>query len=143
MIIVIIIVDIIIKGQKERKKRKKKSYVQRQRFIDKYKAKYASIINTSNNNSSNNNNLIDSASPTVGTAAAVANISNTNTIDITFGDNESGMRLLSCTDVSTFQATWKDIVCTSYGYETFMNHLEKEFSIENLLFISEYMQINK
>ena len=32
---------------------------------------------------------------------------------------------------------WVDIVCTSFGYESLMNHLEKEFSIENLLFVSE------
>ena len=32
---------------------------------------------------------------------------------------------------------WSQIVCTSLGYESFMNHLETEFSIENLLFVTE------
>ena len=32
---------------------------------------------------------------------------------------------------------WQFIVCTNYGFESLMNHLEKEFSIENLLFVSE------
>ena len=32
---------------------------------------------------------------------------------------------------------WSQVVSTSYGYELFINHLEKEFSVENLLFITE------
>ena len=36
-----------------------------------------------------------------------------------------------------FGSHWYDIVCTVYGYESLMAHLEREFSIENLLFISE------
>ena len=33
--------------------------------------------------------------------------------------------------------SWRSIVCTQFGYESLMNHLAKEFAIENLLFISE------
>ena len=36
---------------------------------------------------------------------------------------------------------WSEIVSTSFGYQLFMDHLELEFSIENLLFITEYIQI--
>ena len=32
---------------------------------------------------------------------------------------------------------WSKIIVTSFGYESFMKHLEKELSIENLLFITE------
>ena len=32
---------------------------------------------------------------------------------------------------------WSQVVSTSMGYELFMNHLEKEFSVETLLFITE------
>ena len=32
---------------------------------------------------------------------------------------------------------WSQIVCTALGYESFMNHLETEFSLENLLFVTE------
>ena len=32
---------------------------------------------------------------------------------------------------------WSKIVITPFGYESFMNHLGREFAIENLLFISE------
>lgn len=38
-------------------------------------------------------------------------------------------------------ARWYDIVSTAMGYQSFMNHLETEFSIENLLFVTEYIQI--
>eukprot|EP01084_Bolivina_argentea_P029153 54110_1 len=38
---------------------------------------------------------------------------------------------------------WKDSICTKEQYESFANFLEKEFSIENLLFITEYMQLKK
>ena len=37
----------------------------------------------------------------------------------------------------TFGNYWTDIVCSQYGYESFMQHLLEEFSIENLLFCSE------
>lgn len=36
-----------------------------------------------------------------------------------------------------FGNLWSDIVCTPFGYESLMNHLKNELSIENLLFISE------
>ena len=36
-----------------------------------------------------------------------------------------------------FGYRWQDIVCTKFGFESFMHHLEKELSIENLLFVSE------
>ena len=36
---------------------------------------------------------------------------------------------------------WTDIVSTVYGYTSLMNHLESEYSIENLLYLTEYMQI--
>ena len=36
---------------------------------------------------------------------------------------------------------WNDIVTTPFGYSSFMNHLELEWSLENLLFITEYIQI--
>lgn len=32
---------------------------------------------------------------------------------------------------------WSQVVITSQGYEMFINHLESEFSVENLLFITE------
>ena len=39
--------------------------------------------------------------------------------------------------ISNCGRSWTNIVCTLYGYESFMKHLETEFAIENLLFISE------
>ena len=36
-----------------------------------------------------------------------------------------------------FGHSWTDIVCTQFGYESFMDHVMHEFSLENLLFISE------
>ena len=36
---------------------------------------------------------------------------------------------------------WMEIVSTTVGYQSFMNHLETEFSVENLLFLTEYIQI--
>ena len=47
---------------------------------------------------------------------------------------------------SKFGNNWQDIVCTGVGYDALMNHLEKEFAIENLLFISEvciYINVTK
>ena len=32
---------------------------------------------------------------------------------------------------------WSQVVSTSIGYELFINHLESEFSVENMLFITE------
>ena len=36
---------------------------------------------------------------------------------------------------------WREIVTTRDGYQLFMNHLQSEFSGENLLFITEYVQV--
>ena len=36
---------------------------------------------------------------------------------------------------------WSIVVSSSYGYELFINHLEREYSIENLLFLTEYLQL--
>ena len=57
-------------------------------------------------------------------------------------DHSSSSRSISAAQQSdsrleTIGEHWSDIVCTPYGYEAFMNHLETEFSIENLLFITE------
>ena len=35
----------------------------------------------------------------------------------------------------------KYVVKTTQGYEEFINHLESEFSVENLLFLTEYLQL--
>ena len=36
---------------------------------------------------------------------------------------------------------WSQVVSSAYGYELFINHLEREYSCENLLFLTEYLQI--
>ena len=36
---------------------------------------------------------------------------------------------------------WIDIVVTTFGYESFINFLETEFAVENLVFITEYVQV--
>ena len=36
---------------------------------------------------------------------------------------------------------WSEVVGDSENYQKFINHLESEFSVENLLFITEYIQI--
>ena len=36
---------------------------------------------------------------------------------------------------------WSQAVTSPYIYEKFMNHLETEFSVENLLFVTEYVQM--
>eukprot|EP01084_Bolivina_argentea_P176430 305318_1 len=38
---------------------------------------------------------------------------------------------------------WEKIVVTREGYECFATFLEKEFSIENILFITEYVLVKK
>lgn len=38
---------------------------------------------------------------------------------------------------SGFGRSWANVVCTPFGYQSFMNHLEKEFAIESLLLVSE------
>ena len=43
-------------------------------------------------------------------------------------------------DISNMQH-WSQAVASELGYELFMNHLQSEFSIENALFITEYVQI--
>ena len=42
-----------------------------------------------------------------------------------------------------FNYSWKNIVSVYDGYVAFMNHLGKELSMENLLFIQEYVQIKQ
>eukprot|EP01084_Bolivina_argentea_P029151 54108_1 len=39
--------------------------------------------------------------------------------------------------------SWSKIVATKEGYESFANFLEREFSIENILFVTEYIQLKK
>ena len=39
--------------------------------------------------------------------------------------------------LDNFGSKWSDVVCTLFGYESLIQHLQKEFSIENLLFITE------
>eukprot|EP01084_Bolivina_argentea_P177548 307013_1 len=41
------------------------------------------------------------------------------------------------------QLSWNQSIVTTEGYESFANFLEKEFSIENLLFVSEYVQLKQ
>ena len=36
---------------------------------------------------------------------------------------------------------WSDIVSTPFGYQLFINHCESEFNVENLLFLTEYVQV--
>lgn len=36
---------------------------------------------------------------------------------------------------------WNNFVSTSVGYEAFINHLEQEFALENLAFVTEYAQV--
>ena len=35
------------------------------------------------------------------------------------------------------RSSWAKIIVTEYGYESFMSHLEREFSVENCLFVTE------
>ena len=37
--------------------------------------------------------------------------------------------------------SWQELVSSKQGYESFMNFLEKELSTENLLFLTEYVQL--
>merc|ERR1719361_1501602 len=41
----------------------------------------------------------------------------------------------------TQRVSWKKIIESDDGYEQFANFLEKEFSCENILFITEYVQL--
>ena len=50
---------------------------------------------------------------------------------------ETPMVLISDKEKFYLECTWQDIVSTYEGFEGFMQHLEIEFSTENLLFIQE------
>ena len=60
---------------------------------------------------------------------AMNNNSNTNTSESTV----NGRKRQS--------TSWSKCMSSPYIYEKFMNHLSREFSVENLLFITEYIQI--
>eukprot|EP01084_Bolivina_argentea_P023890 44616_1 len=45
------------------------------------------------------------------------------------------------TDKEQLKIRWEQLVTTKDGYESFMGFLEKELSTENLLFITEYVQL--
>lgn len=62
--------------------------------------------------------------------------SSQNTSDGGGGGSSTSSKVFAFENVKT-KFYWTDIVCTDYGYESLMNHLTTEFSIENLLFISE------
>ena len=44
-------------------------------------------------------------------------------------------------NINNQEKSWQQTVSRNNGYELFMNHLETEFSVENLLFLTEYIQI--
>ena len=52
-------------------------------------------------------------------------------------DSDSNKSLRVHSRGQNFGDRWYDIVCSQFGYESFMHHLQKEFSVENLLFITE------
>ena len=54
-------------------------------------------------------------------------------------DSEKDLDIRSKTlsSLSGVNYRWSDIVCTQFGFESLMDHLEKEFSVETLLFIFE------
>ena len=64
------------------------------------------------------------------------------TIDINTSDDKDLNESLILNMGGMDQITWKDIVCISEGYEAVMNHLEKEFSMETLLFVHEVCTAN-
>ena len=45
------------------------------------------------------------------------------------------------TNINSTRIGWKKIISTYDGYEALMNYLAKEFAMENLLFLQEYIQI--
>eukprot|EP01083_Nonionella_stella_P013611 38284_1 len=49
--------------------------------------------------------------------------------------------MLEDTITQELQRDWKDIVNTKEGYEAFADFLQSEWSVENLLFVTEYMQL--
>ena len=52
-----------------------------------------------------------------------------------FNDNNSS--IIEFKNTIKFMQHWSQVVSTSMGYELFINHLEKEFNVETLLFITE------
>ena len=56
-------------------------------------------------------------------------------------DTRNNRGYSSAAGAVSFGSNWFDVVCTGFGYESLMTHLESEFSIENLLLITEYMQV--
>ena len=60
------------------------------------------------------------------------------TLELTQGATSNGSKSRSgSSNGSSFGSRWSDIVCCQLGYESLVNHLAKEFSIENALFITE------
>eukprot|EP01083_Nonionella_stella_P115148 341060_1 len=47
------------------------------------------------------------------------------------------------TKTDELQVSWQELVSTKEGYESFIAFLGKEFSTENLLFITEYVQLKE
>ena len=80
--------------------------------------------NTNNNNNINNGNT---------RPRSVLSISSTSSSSLQTEDKNETM-LANIAD-------WSKLVTTALGYEQFINHLESEFSVENLLLITEYMQV--
>ena len=61
-----------------------------------------------------------------------------SSIDIPYtSTNTSRTSTVSIINMSKKRLRWNDIVTTPMGYEAFMNHLETEFSNENLMMVTE------
>ena len=124
----------------------------------------SSVTSGGNKDNHNNNKTSDKndGGSTVGSTGDSSGGSTGNDIDnhrtISFHDLPALSTAISSTSVSRFNSSgnvnvmsrsptlttsamfgtrWQHIVCIPFGYEALMLHLETEFAIENLLFISE------
>ena len=81
-----------------------------------------------------------------GTIGTVPSLSTVSEISI-ISSNSSNSKINANVHVNNVKRSntreygWIDIVPSYDGFEAFMNHLASEFSMENLLFIQEYVQI--
>ena len=91
--------------------------------------------NNNNKNDKNNNKLVINTKTTYSKTPVISRSSSK-------GDNDDDDHFKYNRNFN-YNYSWKNIVSVYDGYIAFMNHLDKELSIENMLFIQENIQMKQ